>query len=141
MNYLGESCNKFDVIKIGTNYGTGVFNYAKKGTLLYVKDCKGDFFANSSGGLNGDIKSIIGLNISGNEFACNAGCFNGEVETIIGINVSGKSFAKLPYGKADKILRDSRKADIEYNCIIEGLNKEYNLNLKKIKVRKERSVS
>ncbi|MDD5182486.1 MAG: hypothetical protein PHC66_04975 [Candidatus Nanoarchaeia archaeon] len=168
LDYLGEYCRKFDVIKVGVNYGTEVFRVARKGNLLYVEDCKGNSFAQDAGCINGDVKTIVGVNVSGDWFAKNASQFNGKVGVVAGMNVSGSGFARIvgedgerveaiigvnvtgnnfafgaefKDGPVGKILYNSREADIGYNRVIEGLNREYNLGLKKVKVRKERSES
>ncbi len=187
LNWLGSHCEKFDVVKIGVNYGDYVFQDAKQGNLLYVEDCKGgwfadsigwdkgkigaivgvnveggwfaefagskggkigaivgvnvegDWFAESAGNERGNVGNIIGKNVSGRLFTEWASSYGGHIGAIVGVNVSGDKFADIGTGcnsgKVGRILKNSRKADIEYNRVIEGLNKEYNLGLKKVKVR------
>ncbi|MDD5238894.1 MAG: hypothetical protein PHH61_00335 [Candidatus Nanoarchaeia archaeon] len=138
LDYLGNKCEKFDVVKIGVNYGSGAFAGARKGNLLYVEDCKGNLFAYGAGTRGGNIKMIIGTNVSGDDFAYCAGRESGNIGAIVGVNVSGLSFADYAGnddGKIGKILKNSRKADIEYNKIVDELNKEYNLGLQQVKVR------
>ncbi|MDD5182485.1 MAG: hypothetical protein PHC66_04970 [Candidatus Nanoarchaeia archaeon] len=193
LDWLGSECKKFDVVRIGVNYGDHVFEYANKGNLLYVEDCEGSWFAEGfgndggkvgaivgikvggswfaefAGNLGGKIGAIVGVNVKGGWFAANAGndggkvgnvignnvsgnlftqyasSYGGNIGNVVGVNVSGDGFADIGagcnIGKIGKILVNSRNADIEYNRIVERLNNEYNLNLKKVKVRKERSAS
>ena len=70
--YLGYDCKKFDVVKIGVNYGFRCFCKAGTGNLLYVKDCKGDGFAWSAGS-HGFIDIIAAEEVNGTEFAGQAG--------------------------------------------------------------------
>ncbi len=166
LDFLGYKCEKFDVVKIGVNYGNDVFEKAKQGKLLYVERCEGGGFAGLAGEDEGDIGAIVGVNVIGEGFAGMAGGGGGHVGAIVGKNVSKKDFAEdvgcvsgnvgivvgvnvgtdsnteyfsvcLEQDKGTcKILQNSREADIEYNRIIDDLNKEYNLGLKKVKVRK-----
>ncbi|MDD5182487.1 MAG: hypothetical protein PHC66_04980, partial [Candidatus Nanoarchaeia archaeon] len=99
---------------------------------------KGNLFAYGAGKRGGNIKMIIGTNVSGDDFAYCAGRESGNIGAIVGVNVSGLSFADYAGnddGKIGKILKNSRKADIEYNKIVDELNKEYNLGLQQVKVR------
>jgi hypothetical protein len=91
--FLGERCRKFDVVKIGVNYGGAIFRYAE-GERLYVEKCEGGLFANDA-----KVGKIVAGEVNGVAFAVNS-----NVGTIVAREVNGKGFAYSV--KADKIVTE-----------------------------------
>ncbi|MDD5182484.1 MAG: hypothetical protein PHC66_04965 [Candidatus Nanoarchaeia archaeon] len=92
LDCLGLYCRKFDIVKIGVNYGNDVFRGAKKGNLLYVERCERDNFAYFAGCDGGNIRIIAAKEVNGKGFADFAGS-RGNVDVIAAKEVNGVWFA------------------------------------------------
>jgi hypothetical protein len=87
LDRLGWNCKKFDVIKIGVNYGNSVFCDAK-GNLLYVERCEGDNFAHDA-----KVKKIVAREVNGDYFAGRRNfAYQVKVREIIDGKVKGWKF-------------------------------------------------
>ena len=110
LNYLGYGCEKFDVIKLGVDFGNYVFNYMNEGKLLYVDRCEGYWFANCAGSHEGKVDHIIANTVNGDGFAQWAGGSKGKVDHIIANTVNGTCFAFVAgsvKGKINHILANT----------------------------------
>jgi hypothetical protein len=113
LDYLGNHCRKFDVVKIGVNYGEGVFRTACSGKLLYVERNEGDNFASWA-----RFVDIIAAGITnGGYFACNAGADRGFIDIIAAKEVNGENFAQgagTENGHVNAICKGKKKVFDDY---------------------------
>jgi hypothetical protein len=126
LKWLGNHCFKFDIIKIGKNYGDWAFYKAREGDLLYIDKCEGESFAYGAAfayfdGTKGHINFIVANELNGRIETCG---YASNVGDII-INKSEFEYPiDLPTKKMSKA--GSSEAKEKYNRIM----KEYEWCLK-----------